>query len=374
MDYMSLDQDRRDVNDYIRSMTSSTGRRRTQTAGGPVGVQRATVSEVARAAGVSTATVTRALQNSPAVVEETRDRVKEAARRLGYSPNPMARDLRQGNRVRAVGLVTSGFTNIFQASVAAGAEPVLRAAGYELLIGSTDDDIDREPELARAMIDRRVSALLMMPDGNERGYLQPQNTFGVPVVLVGRPAHGLDVDVVMTDDDRAVEEATEQLLALGHRRIAALAGRSDSFRAAQRLGGFHIAIARRGATQHPELVKTGLITAEDARSAMEQMMGTPEPPTAALALNLGISTGVLLDRIANRRDLAFIALDETELSAGLGISAIVREPRELGRQAARLAINRIDRPHEPTQVVAIPYSLVRRGSGELPAPSGMQLA
>jgi LacI family transcriptional regulator len=325
---------------------------------------RATIAEVARAAGVSTATVARALQDSPKVVPATRQRVQEAARRLGYSPNPLARDLRQGSRIRAVGLVTSGFTNTFQASVAAGAEPELRRAGLELLIGSTDDDITREPELARTMVDRRVSALLMMPDGDERAYLHREQVFGTPVVLVGRPANGLDVDVVMTEDDKAVEEATEQLVALGHQRIAALAGRAGSFRASQRVAGF-----RAAATRHDlplDLVVTDLTTAEDARAAMERMMGTSEPPTAVLALNLGISTGILLDRIANHRSLAFIALDETELAAGLGISAIVRDPRELGRQAARLAINRIEKPDDTPRTVTVPYTIVKRGSGELP--------
>jgi LacI family transcriptional regulator len=119
------------------------------------------------------------------------------------------------------------------------------------------------------------------------------------------------------------------------------------------------------------LVVTDLFTASDARAAMEKLMRLPEPPTAVLALNLGISTGVLLDRIANQRDLALIALDETELSAGLGISAIVRDPRELGRQAARLAIERIERPDEPPRTVVVPYTLAKRGSGEL-APPGDQ--
>jgi LacI family transcriptional regulator len=332
--------------------------------------QRVTVSDVAREAGVSTATVTRALQESPLVVPETRERVQRAARRLGYSPNPMARDLRHGNRVQAVGLVTAGFTNAFQARVAAGAEAEVRRAGLQLLIGSTDDDPDREPELARTMINQRVSALLMMPDSDERDYLRPERTFGTPVVLAGRPANGLDVDAVITEDDQGVDEATDQLLALGHRRIAALAGRPDSFRAVQRLTGFRTALARRGVPEEPELVVTGLITSDDARTVMAAMMALPAPPTAVLALNLGISTGVLLDRIANHRQIAFIALDEDELSAGLGISAITRDPREVGRQAARLAIERIANPGAAPRTVTLPSALVRRGSGELPPISG----
>ncbi|WP_208630312.1 LacI family DNA-binding transcriptional regulator [Amycolatopsis kentuckyensis] len=331
--------------------------------------RRVTLREVANAAGVSTATVTRALQNSPLVEADTRERVLVAVKQLGYSPNPIARNLRTGGREGAVGLVTAGFTNVFQAGVAAGAERELRRAGLHLIIGSTDDDATREPELARAMIDRRVSALLMMPDGDDRGYLAIEHTFGTPVVLVGRPALGLAADVVMTDDDDGVRRATEQLLELGHRRIAALAGRLGSFRAGQRLDGFRAALARHGVAEDAELVAGDLTTPDQARAAVERLMDLPSPPTAVLALNLGITTGVLLDRVAHRRGSAFIGLDEHDLTAGLGISAIVRDPQEIGRQAALLALDRIARPDRPARTVTVPCDLRRRGSGEIPADS-----
>jgi LacI family transcriptional regulator len=331
--------------------------------------QRVTVKDVARLSGVSTATVTRVLQDSEKVVPETRRRVLEAVERLGYRPNPMARDLRHGSRTGAVGLVMATFTNMFQAGVAAGAERELRRAGLQLLLGSTDDDSSREPELAKAMIDRRVSALMMMPDGNERGFLAPDHLFGTPVILVGRPADGLDADVVMTDDDRGVEEATAQLLDLGHRRIAALAGRSDSFRARQRLSGYSAALTKRGVRRDRQLVVDDLITSEQARAAMSDLMKLPSPPTAVLALNLGISTGVLLDRIDNHRQLAYISLDESELSAGLHISAVVRDPEEVGRQAALLAIARVAEPELPPRTVTLSSHLIKRGSGEIP-PEG----
>lgn len=328
--------------------------------------QRVTVKDVARLSGVSTATVTRVLQDSEKVMPDTKRRVLEAVERLGYRPNPMARDLRHGNRTGAVGLVMATFTNMFQAGVAAGAERELRGAGLQLLLGSTDDDSSREPELAKAMIDRRVSALMMMPDGNERSYLTPDHLFGTPVILVGRPAEGIDADVVMTDDDRGVEEATKQLLDLGHRRIAALAGRRDSFRARQRLSGYSAALTKSGVTLDRELVVEGLITSEQARAAMSDLMKLPSPPTAVLALNLGISTGVLLDRIDNQRQLAYISLDETELSAGLHISAVVRDPEEVGRQAALLAIARVAEPELPPRTVTLSSHLIKRGSGEVP--------
>jgi LacI family transcriptional regulator len=330
------------------------------------GRSRVTVSDVAQAAGVSTATVTRALQESPLVVPATRQRVVEAARRLGYTPDHTARDLRRGHRTAAVGLITAGFTNVFQAGVAAGAERELRRAGLQLLIGSTDDDIAREPDLARTMVDRRVSALIMMPDGADRDFLRADRTFGTPVVLAGRPAHDLAADVVMTSDDTGVGEATSQLLALGHRRIAALAGRADSFRAAQRLGGYRAALGAAEISEIPELVVTGLTSVEQARTAAARLLDGPEPPTAVLGLNLGIATGLLLDRIAQHRSNALIILDETELSAGLGITAICRDPQEVGRAAAALAVERIAHPDAPPRTVTLPSTLVNRGSGELP--------
>ncbi|WP_063737083.1 LacI family DNA-binding transcriptional regulator [Streptomyces sp. RTd22] len=327
--------------------------------------QRVTLRDVAKAAGVSTATVTRTLQNSPRVEPATRRRVMEQVQLLGYSPNPIARDLRYGRREAAVGLVTAGFTNLFQAGVASGAERELRHAGLQLIIGSTDDTPAREPELARAMIDRRVSALLMMPDGDHRDFLSPEHTHGTPVVLVGRPAAGLAADVVMTDDDHAVQQATQHLIGLGHHRIAALTGRLDSFRATQRLGGYRSALAESGVREEPPLVVGDLTTPQQAREAVVRLLDLPSPPTAVLALNLGISTGVLIERLAGRRAFAFIGLDETDVSKGLGVSAVVRDPQEVGRQAARLAIDRIATPDRPPRTATVPSAFVRRGTGEV---------
>lgn len=92
---------------------------------------------------------------------------------------------------------------------------------------------------------------------------------------------------------------------------------------------------------------------------MSGLMKLPSPPTAVLALNLGISTGVLLDRIDNQRQLAYISLDETELSAGLHISAVVRDPEEVGRQAALLAIARVAEPGLPARTVTLSSHLIK---------------
>lgn len=331
--------------------------------------QRVTLRDVARAAGVSTATVTRSLQNHPRVEPATRQRVMEQVRRLGYSPNPIAQDLRYGRREAAVGLVTAGFTNFFQAGVASGAERELRRAGLQLIIGSTDDAPEREPDLARLMIDRRVSALLMMPDGRHRDFLAPEHTYGTPVVLVGRPAAGLAADVVMTDDDRAVRQATDYLMDRGHRRIAALAGRLDSFRSVQRLDGYRAALAGRGLAEDPRLVIGDLTTAEQARHAVARLLSAPAPPTAVLGLNLGISTGILIERLSGHRSFAFIGLDENDLTRGLGVSAVVRDPQEVGRQAARLAIDRIAEPERPSRTVTVPSTLVHRSTDGADAPT-----
>lgn len=328
--------------------------------------RRATLRQVAQTAGVSTATVSRALNGSPNVEPDTRLRVLEVVQRLGYAPNPVARDLRTGAGQGVVGLVTAGFTNLFQAGVAAGAERELRRTGLNLIIGSTDSDPSREPVVAQAMIDRRVDALLMMPDGDDRTYLTTEHTFGTPVIMVGRPQGGLRCDMVSTEDDQAVRDATQQLIKLGHRRIAALAGLSNTFRARQRLSGFRAALAEQSVDEDPALTVIDLVTSDQAKQAIARLMTLRQPPTAVLALNLGISEGILLDRLIHHRRYAFIATDENSLSAGLGVSAIVRDPQELGRQAALLAVDRMAAPTSPPRTISIPGQLLRRGSGEIP--------
>lgn len=108
------------------------------------------------------------------------------------------------------------------------------------------------------------------------------------------------------------------------------------------------------------------MTSDQARQAIAPVMTLPRPPTAVLALNLGISEGVLLDHLIQRRRYAFVATDENSLSAGLGVSAIVRDPQELGRRAALLAVDRLADPVGPPCAVSVPSRLLRRGSGEIP--------
>ncbi|MEU1805686.1 substrate-binding domain-containing protein [Streptomyces sp. NPDC019937] len=209
---------------------------------------------------------------------------------------------------------------------------------------------------------RRVSALLMMPDGDHRDFLAAEHTHGTAIVLVGRPAAGLTADVVKTDDDHAVQQATQHLIGLGHHRIAALTGRLDSFRATQRLSGYRSALAQAGVGEEPGLVVGDLAPPQQARDAVAHLLELPSPPpTAVLALNLGISTGVLIERLAGRHAFAFIGLDETDVSKGLGVSAVVRDPQEVGRQAARLATDRTATPDRPPRTVTVPSSYVRRG-------------
>lgn len=328
---------------------------------------RVTVKDVARLAGVSTATVTRTLQNSGAVRPETRRRVTAAVEQLGYRPNPMARDLRRRGSSAAVGLAIASFRNAFQTGVAAGAERELRRVGLHLLIGSSDLDPAHEPEVTRAMLDRRVGALMMMSDGAARDPLTPDRLFGTPVVLIGRPSEGIQADVVTPEDDRAVDEATESLIELGHVRIAAVAGDAGTVPARQRLLAFRTALARHGIESAADSIVENLGTSVDAARATGHLLGSPDPPTAILALDPEASTGVLIDRITHRRRTACIAFDESELSIGLGVSAIARDPEELGRLAALLAVSRIEDPDRPVRTVVLTSRLIARGSGEISA-------
>ena len=143
--------------------------------------------DVAARAGVSHITVSRVLTDYPSIRPETRERVTRAAASLHFSPNRLARELRKGARTAAVGLVIGALDNPFYSQVASGVERTLRGGDLELLLASTDDDDEREAAVVRTMLERRVSALLVVPASRDHSYLEGERRLGTPIVVIDRP-------------------------------------------------------------------------------------------------------------------------------------------------------------------------------------------
>ncbi len=329
---------------------------------------RATLTDVARLAGVSVKTVSRVVSGETNVRPETRDRVLAAGRRLRFRPNHLARELRSGAASTTVAFVIGDLTNPFYSRVAAGIERTLAEHGLTMVIAATDDDPAREETVVAAMLERRVRGLVLVPIAGDQSYLEGERQLGTPVVTVDRPAANLAADSVVFANRDGARKAVRSMVEAGHRRIAFIGSSPTLYTHGERLAGYREALGAAGLAPRADYERTDAADSDSAERAARALLALPEPPTAVLAGNNRASTGVL----RAWRDLttrpSLVGFDDFDLADALGISVVSHEPEQMGREAALLALGRQDDLDAPVQQVVLPTRLVRRGSGERPPP------
>ncbi|WP_051109480.1 LacI family DNA-binding transcriptional regulator [Promicromonospora sukumoe] len=331
-------------------------------------MRRPTLAVVAQAAGVSLKTASRVLNGEPNVASATRERVQDAAASLGFRRNAVAADLARGGLSRLVGFITGDLANEFYSALASGIERELREHGLQLLTASSDEDPDREASLTGELIERRVGALIVTPAGADQSALRSEIAAGLPVVVVDRPAAGMDVDTVVIDNRGGTRAAVAHLLAHGHRRIGFVGDEPHLWTYQERSAEFLAAMAEAGVPDAQRLVRSGAHDAAAARGLALELLGAPEPPTAILAANNRATVGTLqaLRDIPGGADVAVVGFDDFELADLLGITVVAYDAVEMGRRAAELAVARSADPDRTVEQVVLPTRVVTRGSGERP--------
>ena len=250
---------------------------------GPRVARRPTMKDVAALAGVSLSTVSRAV-NGTAVDADLAARVHEASRLLGYRRDHAASTLRRADRHSAsVGLIFDDVSNPFSSAVHRGFEDVARGRGVLTFAGSSDQDPEREQEMAHALFSRRVDGLIVVPAGPDHGYLRREREAGVAIVFVDRPPSAIDADVVLTDNAGGTAAGVGHLIAIGHRRIGYLGDRSALHTAMARLEGYRAALAAHAIAYDPAVVRLELGSSAASRAAAEELLELPDPPTALFA-------------------------------------------------------------------------------------------
>jgi LacI family transcriptional regulator len=328
---------------------------------------RPTMSDVARAAGVSLKTVSRVVNREPGVRPETSERVRCAIETLGFRRNEAARALRQGRVSRTLGLVIEDMANPFYFGIMRGVEEAARALGLLVIAASSDESGKRERELTLALCERRVDGLILVPAADDHSYLLPEMRLGVRIVFLDRPPQGIEADTVLVDNVGGAEAATSHLLAQGHRRVAMVGDMPTLFTAIQRHEGYRTALARRGIPYDECLVRLGRHDVDAAERAAEELLALPDPPTAIFAGNNRSTIGVLRASARDSRRIALVGFDDFELAELLPVpvTVVAADSVELGRQAAHLLLERLaGRDGGPARVV-VPTTLVPRGSGEI---------
>ena len=245
----------------------------------------ANIRDVAKHAGVAIATVSAALNESASVSEETRKRVWAAVEAVGYTPNAIARSLRLG-KSRLIGIAMSDISNPFCSSMVRTMESVAIAAGYSIIVCTTDDDVKRERAVLAQLRAQHVAGIILTPVGRKADYaglLESRNF--PPIVTVDHKVPGLAVDFVGVDNRAAARMLTQYLLRLGHRRIAMITGTPGVWTAEERLAAFLETMEAAGAPVDPSLCVTGNYRGDAAYEVTKPMMMRADRPTAIVGAN-----------------------------------------------------------------------------------------
>jgi len=323
-----------------------------------------TLADVAREAGTSPSTASRALSGHGYVAPDVRRRTLAVAERLGYIPNLSARTLKQ-RRSRVIGVVVSDLSNQFYAALAAGVEQTLREANYQMLLLGDNSDTAQELSGARTFLSMRAPGVIMTPASQAAADLLVGR--GIPVVEVDRRLATSSCDAVVIDNERGARDAVTHLLELGHARIGLLMAPTTWTSDAGRLHGYRAALVAAGVRPDRKLVVKTDMHAADAPARIAALLEN-ERPTAIFAANnqLAEQAWRLIRRhgLEIPRDVSLVAFDDVPWMEMVqpGITAVAQPVFEMGRRAALLLLRRLDDPTCGRTVEVLDPRLVIRGS------------
>ncbi len=330
------------------------------------------IKDIARIAGVSHSTVSRALRGSSLIPASTAERIQQIAREVGYSASSVARSLVSG-RTLTIGVVVTSIADPFNGEVVAGLEEVANDRGYSVILATSQALPDRELSVVQSFQSRRVDGIVVASSRIGSHYAQLLAELRIPVVLLNNQHPERFNYSVSIDNATGTCEATGHLLQLGHRRIAYLGDKLGLHSDAERKAGFLQAMSQAGIEVPPEYLLLGDGKSEGAAEAFRVFLeGSFEPPTAVVCYNDMSAVGVL--EIARNKgirlpeELSIVGFDDIQLAAFLSPAlTTVRQPkRELGMRSMQLLLKML--AGEPAaKSVVLPGKLIVRDSTAPPA-------
>ncbi len=328
-----------------------------------------TLLDVARAAGVSTATVSRVLNEPARVQQDTRARVEAAIVRLEYSPSRVARRLRVQAATELIGLLIPDLQNPFYSDIARGVEDVAYENDHALIVCNSDEDPEKETVYLQTMRSEDVDGVILPPSGTGTEGIRQLLAAGIQVVCVDRrPPPGVDLDMVLAANEVGARAATTHLLDLGHTRIGGIVGRSALSTSRERLAGFESVFREQGLRFDESLVQFGDSRIDSGRELALELLKLPNPPSALFTMNNMMTLGALQAirslRLRIPQDVALIGFDDLPWATAFEppISVVSQPSYEMGRRAASLLLARVDDPARVVRTETLECQLVIRGS------------
>lgn len=324
------------------------------------------IKEVADAAGVSTATVSRVLADKPHVRPEIREHVLAVVETLNYRPNRVARSLRV-QKSNIIGLIVADIQNRFFTSVSRAVEDMAYEHRLSIFLCNTDENPDKEAMYLDLMRDENVAGVILAPTRETVDSFTEMVKHDIPIVVIDRRIRGVEVDSVLIDNMEAAYKLTEHLLDDGHRRIGAMFGVGSST-GRERREGFVQAFKDRGLTPPLELISYVEAREEDGYKTTQRLLNLPERPEAIFASNgllaVGAFRAIRESKLSIPDQIAFASFDRTTWSSLVEPSiTIIEQPTyEIGQTAIELLLKRLADPSRPTCEVMLKGKLIVRQS------------
>jgi len=326
-----------------------------------------TIKDVANLAGVHPSTVSRVINGDSRISEKTKNKVLLIIKKLGYTPNAIARGLKT-KRTYTLGMLIPDITNPFFAEIARGAEDTANVNGFNIILCNTDDKLKKERTYLDILKEKRVDGLILgTAHTKDKSILElEKNNF--PYILVSRNIEGLDKNCIIVDDVAGGIMATEYLIKLGYRKIAHITGPLRVRSAINRLKGYKFALKKHQIEYNEELVEEGDFRIKGGYQAMKKFLELPESPTAIFAANdlmaLGAIQAIQKKKYHIPKDFCIIGFDDIR-SASFVYPPLttIRQPMlEMGALAVKMLLRIIEEGEFNQRKIVLKSKLIIRES------------
>jgi DNA-binding LacI/PurR family transcriptional regulator len=331
-----------------------------------------TITDVAKAAGVSVSTVSHVVNGTRFVKPDTRAKVMAAIERLDYTPSTSAQSLKK-NVTHTIGMIVTSSTNPYFAEVVAGVEARLYEAGFNLMLCNSGRDIDKQRSYIHTLKGKRIDGLLILESVVSETYLELLASCPFPVVLMDMEAPGLAS--VTDDSEEGGYLATAYLIAQGHRDIGCITGPRAHFQSRQRYRGYRRALTEAGLEPNPDWIQAGNLEVDGGEAAVRHLCQGDRRPTALFAFNdlsaLGAMSQARRERLRVPDDLSIIGYDDIELARlfAPALTTVRQGVERLCHEVARLLTTAIATKAPLIEQIRVKPELVIRDSVRSPAVS-----
>ena len=327
-----------------------------------------TINDVAKQAGVSITTVSYVITGKRFVSDDLKEKVHQAMKEVGYRPNNLARSLRLG-KSDTIGLIIPDSSNLFFAEISRYIEDIGFDNQYTVFICNSDDNSKKQETYIDVLIAKQVDGIVFISVTNAQANLDKLKETNVPFVIVDRDEHAGDTDLVLADNLTGGQVAVNHLFALGHTKIACIAGPSSSNPSADRVQGYKKALEENGAPFRPDYMASGDFRFKSGEKAMDQLLALSDPPTAVFVCNDMMAIGAI--RSINQHglsvpdDISLIGFDDSPIAEAVSpaLTTISQPIENMAEKAMEILFRRMqgDVADFPLQVV-LDTKLIERDS------------